>query len=96
MSKVSDALVTADDFINIHNAIGQGDYKRLVYEMIAREPEIAFGISERFERLLKLIASLNLTDENRDILTNQMSLLVWSLRRRPRADEQENGRIDRR
>ena len=46
--------------------------------MIAREPEIAFGVSERFDRLLTLIASLNLTEQHRDSLTKQMSLLVWS------------------
>ncbi len=74
----SDALVTAEDVQQIKGDIFRGEFKRLVLELVIREPEIAILIAENNEKVLNTVEGAALTDVQRDILGKRLSLLTWT------------------
>lgn len=74
----TDALITVEDVQNLKACINRGDFKRLVYELIAMEPELAIMVSEKYDLVTSIIDGATMSNKNRDVLRNQLSLLVWS------------------
>lgn len=73
----SDGFITAADVEQIQHDVVAGEFQRLVYGLIIREPELAVAISERFEKITKMHEAALLTIKQRCDLAKQMSLLVW-------------------
>lgn len=74
----TDALVTAGDVLRIKTQISRGDFKRLVYELVSREPELVIAISERFDLVTTMLERAALSDKQRADLMPQLSLLTWT------------------
>lgn len=74
----TDALITAEDVENVKACINRGDFKRLVYELIALEPELAIMVSEKYDLVTSILEGASMSIKNRAVLSNQLSLLVWS------------------
>lgn len=74
----TDALITAEDVQNVIACINRGEFKRLVYELIALEPELAIMVSEKYDVVTSIIDGATMSIKNRAVLRNQLSLLVWS------------------
>ncbi len=74
----TDALVTAEDVENVKACINRGEFQRLVYELVALEPELAIMISEKYDLVTTILDNASLSVKNRAVLSRQLSLLVWS------------------
>ncbi|MGB7158987.1 MAG: hypothetical protein WBD40_13020 [Tepidisphaeraceae bacterium] len=103
-NKLTDGFVTEDDFVHVTDTIRRDDFQRIVYELITREPEIAFGVSERFDHMLALLEGVSMSIKQRAVIQKHLTLLTWSpllalarAHRRawedflPSADEQDDG-----
>jgi len=79
MSKTipTDALVTVADVEQIKAEVVRGDFKRLVLELVVREPDLTIAVSERYDHILSMLERAMLTIKQRADLSKQMSLLVW-------------------
>ena len=76
--KITDALVTEDDFIHVKDAISRNAFQALVCELIVREPEIAFGVAERFDHMLTLLEGATMSVRQRAIVQRHLTLLTWT------------------
>lgn len=76
-TKRNDFLITESDIGDLKAQINRGDFMQVVYELCAREPELAFVVSERFSRILTLLEPAMPTDEQQALITKHLSLLVW-------------------
>ncbi len=76
--KITDALVTEDDFIHVKDAISRNAFQTLVCELIVREPEIAFGVAERFDHMLTLLEGATMSVRQRAIVQRHLTLLTWT------------------
>src|SRR5687768_2233880 len=103
-NKLTDGFVTEADFVHVTDSIGRNDFQRIVHELIACEPEIAFGVSERFSHMLTLLEGVSMSINQRATIQKHLTLLTWSpllalarAHRRawedflPSADEQDGG-----
>ncbi|HEY8668173.1 MAG TPA: hypothetical protein VIL86_16110 [Tepidisphaeraceae bacterium] len=73
----SDALITAADIDQIQHEVVRGEFQRLVFELLVREPELAVAISDRFNKITKMHEAALLTIKQRCDLSKQLALLVW-------------------
>ena len=73
----TDALVTAEDVLQIKAEINRGDLKRLVLELTVREPEVMILLSEKFDLVTTLLDGAGLSIKQRAVLMKQLSLLAW-------------------
>jgi hypothetical protein len=76
--KLTDGLVAESDFILLRKSINRGELQRLVLELWEREPEIAVGVSEQFDFVLKLLSTVSMTAQHRAKVINHLSILTWS------------------
>jgi hypothetical protein len=74
---LTDALVTADDVLSFKTAVDRGDFKRLVYELVTQEPEVAIALSQKFERVNTMLQGATMPIKQRAIVKKQLTLLVW-------------------
>lgn len=73
----TDALVTDEDVSRLKESIARGDLKRQVYELVAREPELAIALAHKFELAWTLVLSLSLTDQQRSTIEKELTQLAW-------------------
>jgi hypothetical protein len=76
--KLHDGFVTENDFIHVKDAINRDDFQRIVFELMVREPEIAFGVTERFDHMLTLLEGVSMSIKQRAIIKKHLILLTWS------------------
>jgi hypothetical protein len=73
-----DAIVTADDFLHLKAEIDRGEFKRLVDELVAREPELTIALSERYDLIATMLESAPLSIRNRAMMSKHLCLAVWA------------------
>lgn len=80
MSKTTniDALVTADDFPQLKTEIDRGEFKRLVDELVAREPELTIALAEKYDLISTMLEGAPLSIKNRAMLSKHLCLAVWA------------------
>jgi hypothetical protein len=80
MNKVipTDALITAEDVMNIKAEIDRGNFKRMVYELVIREPELAIALAQQFDLVTTLLQGAAMSIKQRAVVEKQLTLLVWT------------------
>ena len=73
-----DCFVDEGDFTFVTEAVRSNHFSSLVQDLSSREPEIAFGLSLRFHRVLQMLNGVQMTPCQRMAIERQMSLLAWS------------------
>ena len=53
-----EGFVDEGDFAFVRDAVSNNHFPQLVRDLIDREPEIAFGVSEHFDRILRMLNGL--------------------------------------
>jgi len=74
---LTDALVTADDVLKLKAQVDSGDFKRLVWELVAQEPELAIALSEKFNLVTTILQGATMSIKQRAVVEKQLTLLVW-------------------
>jgi hypothetical protein len=74
----SDALITEADVASIKADVDRGEYNRLVFELTAREPDLAIFVSEKYALISTLLDGQAIPADIRDRVQKHMSLLVWT------------------
>ena len=74
----TDALVTADDVSQIKAEVDRADFRKLVYELVAREPELGILISEKYDYITTMLDGAGLSVRQRGVLYRQLPLLFWA------------------
>jgi hypothetical protein len=75
--KRHDGFVSDDEFLYVKDAISRDQFKDLVYDLMAREPDLAIAVAMRIERFKTILKGFSLTDEQRLMLDRKITLLVW-------------------
>ena len=76
-TNASDGYLTEEDFTYVKQAIVRDRFPQMVYDLIEREPQMAFGVSERFERALLMLDGVQMPAERRADIERCLSLLAW-------------------
>ncbi len=74
----TDALITAEDVMNIKAEIDRGNFKRMVYELVIREPELAIALAQKFDLVTTLLQGATMSIKQRAVVEKQLTLLVWT------------------
>lgn len=77
-TKPSDGLVAEEDFTYVKDAINNKLFPQLVSDLIDREPELAFGVSEHFDCALRMLNVMQMTPAQRVAIKRLLTLLAWS------------------
>jgi len=60
-----DAIVTAEDFVQLKAEIDRGEFKRLVDQLVAREPELTIALAEKYDLISTMLEGAPLLIRNR-------------------------------
>lgn len=79
MSKTTctDALIRASDIQAFKEEINRGVFKDMVREQIAREPELATFISDRYSRLLNSLQEAEIDGRRLSAICKHVCLMTW-------------------
>lgn len=77
-TKLHDGYVGEADFTFVKDATNRGDFQQLVYGLIAQEPDLAIGVSERFAHILTLLDGCSMSVTQRAMVQKQLTLLTWT------------------
>ena len=76
--RIIDAIVTAEDFVQLKAEIDRGGFKRLVDELVAREPELTIALSEKYGLITTLLEGAPLSIKNSAMLSKHLCLADWA------------------
>lgn len=74
----TDALITAEDVMNIKAEIDRGHFKRMVYERVIRKPELAIALAQKFDLVTTLLQGATMSIKQRAVVEKQLTLLIWT------------------
>ena len=75
--KVADNFVGEEDIVYIKEATVNNRLEGMIHELVSREPEIAFAVSDHFERTIRLLKSVPMSTGQRMALERRITLLTW-------------------
>ena len=74
----TDSLLSAADVLQIKADVNRGEFKRMEFELVSREPELAIAVSEKYDLVTTILEGAGLSIKQRAVLSKQLSLLVWT------------------
>ena len=77
MNKSNEALITEADVQAFKDEVNRGCFKDRVYELMQREPELAFYVSERYSKTLDSLQEAGIDGRRLAALNRHISLMVW-------------------
>jgi len=76
-SKTHDGYVTENDMKHFRDRVNQGEFQQLVWELMAKEPDLAIAVSLRNERFSALLQTIPMSAEQREKINRHVTLSVW-------------------
>jgi hypothetical protein len=73
----NDGLITAADVQAFKDEVNRGRFRDQVHEMMDREPELAFYISERHGKTLDSLQEAGIEGRRLAALNKHISLMTW-------------------